>query len=438
MNNLKAGHRFRQSPCFKLTQSQTMKNELRTGLQMWKVNSGQQKRLRILILLMMVSRAALCQQLYQIPENAATRWSSFENPRAKPGTGGKENQGAKGHAFDVIAPRGKTTMLDMTGVGVITRIWLTVNERSPKMLRALRLEMYWDNAPEPAVSAPLGDFFGIGLGRRTPFESELFSDPEGRSFNCFIPMPFNRAARVVMINDSDKPVTLFYDIDLIQLDQHEGHVYYFHCYWNRENKTTLGNDFVVLPAVKGKGRFLGMNVGVIADTVYGNSWWGEGEVKMFLDNDAQFPTLAGTGTEDYIGTAWGQGAYAHRFQGCPIADEKTRQWCFYRYHIPDPVYFQTQCKVTLQQIGGEGTDFVRKLSAKGARLKPVSVAGEKFHKLLEMAPVPDIRSSDFPQGWTNYYREDDVSATAYFYLDRPMNGFKAIAPVEARTKGLDQ
>lgn len=376
------------------------------------------------------------QELYEVPEGKQTQWTSFENPSGNKGMGGKENKGAKGHAFDVIAPDSSKVMLDYKGAGIVERIWLTVNERSPAMLRSIRLEMYWDNSTAPAVSAPLGDFFGIGLGRRVPFESEFFSDPEGRSFNCNIPMPFKTAARIVIINESKIPVMLFYDVNLTTFEKHLKPVFYFHAYWNRENKTKLGRDFVVLPPVSGKGRFLGMNVGVIADTIYETSWWGEGEVKLFIDGDSEFPTLIGTGTEDYIGTAWGQGKYAHRYQGCPLADEKNKQWSFYRYHVPDPIYFRTQCKVTFQQIGGEGTEFVRRLKKKGAVIKPVSVAGEKFHKLLEMNPVPDLMDPKFPQGWTNYYREDDVSSTAYFYLDKPSNTLPAIGNLVSRTANL--
>lgn len=376
------------------------------------------------------------QALYEIPDGTHTRWTSFENPPGDRAAGGKENRGAKGHAFDIIEPNGQKTLLNTEGAGILNRIWLTVNERSPKMLRSLRIEMYWDGAQTPAVSAPLGDFFGIGLGRKTAFQSEFFSDPEGRSFNCYIPMPFKTAAKVVIKNDSSIPVTLYYDINLLKIEKHNKPVYYFHAYWNRENKTKLERDFVVLPVVRGKGRFLGMNVGVIADTIYENSWWGEGEVKMYLDGDGDFPTLVGTGTEDYIGSAWGQGQFAHRYQGCTIADEKNKQWTFYRYHVPDPVYFQTQCKITLQQMGGENTAFVRKLYQKGATLKPVTVSGAKLHKLLEMDPVPNILDPSFPRGWTNYYREDDISATAYFYLDKPVNDLPEIAPVEIRTKDL--
>jgi hypothetical protein len=390
------------------------------------------------ILLVCLSSTSLAQALYEIPQNSRTRWSSFENPSAGVGVGGKENLTAKGHAFDVIAPNSSRTMLDYKGAGIVNRIWLTVDQRSPVMLRSVKIEMYWDNNSRPAVSVPLGDFFGVGLGRKTAFESEFFADPEGRSFNCFIPMPFKTAARIVMVNESSKPVTLFYDVNFTEVDKHEKPVYYFHAYWNRENKTKLGRDFTILPSVNGKGRFLGTNIGVIADTIYGNSWFGEGEVKMFLEGDTQFPTLIGTGTEDYIGTAWGQGAYTNRYQGCPFADEKSKQWCFYRYHVPDPVYFQNQIRVTIQQIGGEGTEFVRKLASKGAKLKPVSVSGDKFHKLLEMNPVPDIQNENFPKGWTNYYREDDVSATAYFYLDKPVSNLPAIAAVADRTKGLSE
>jgi len=388
------------------------------------------------ILLICVSFRVGAQEIYEIPVGRQTRWASFENPTSNKGSGGQENKGAKGHAFDEVPAQSSKVMLDYKGAGIVERIWLTVNERSPVMLRSVRLEMYWDGARTAAVSAPLGDFFGIGLGRRVPFESEFFSDPEGRSFNCHIPMPFNTAARVVIINESKTPVTLFYDIDLTTVEKHDKPVFYFHSYWNRENKTKLGRDFVVLPSVSGKGRFLGMNVGVIADSIYESSWWGEGEVKMFLDGDSEFPTLIGTGTEDYIGTAWGQGMYAHRYSGCPLADAKNKQWSFYRYHVPDPVYFKTQCKVTFQQIGGEGTDFVRRLKKKGAVVKPVSVAGKQFHKLLEMNPVPDILDRDFPQGWTNYYREDDVSATAYFYLDKPSNELPPIGELRLRTSNL--
>jgi hypothetical protein len=127
--------------------------------------------------------------------------------------------------------------------------------------------MYWDGAEKPAVSTPLGDFFGIGLGRTTRFENALFSNPEGRSFNCNIPMPFRKAARIVLTNDTNRDEVLFYDINFVKVNQHNADVLYFHAFWNSNNNTKLGEGFEILPALKGKGRFLGCNLGIIADSI---------------------------------------------------------------------------------------------------------------------------------------------------------------------------
>src|SRR5690349_6688598 len=216
--------------------------------------------------------------------------------------------------------------MNYSGAGTIRRIWITVSRRTQATLRAIRLEMYWDGVSTPAVSAPLGDFFGVGLGRKTPFENALFSDPEGRSFTSYIPMPFRKGARVLLINESKSSIHLFYDIDFLQVKEQKPGVLYFHTYWSRKSVSKLGEDFEILPYVKGKGRYLGMNMGIITDPSYQNSWWGEGEVKIFLDGDEELPTLNGTGTEDYIGTGWGQGKFAHLYQGCLVADTLTREW----------------------------------------------------------------------------------------------------------------
>ena len=138
---------------------------------------------------------------------------------------------------------------------------------------------------------------------------------------------------------------------------------------------------------------------------------------MYLDGDNKLATLVGTGTEDYIGTAWGQGAFAHQYQGCPIADTANNQWAFYRYHIPDPIYFNTDLRVIIQQMGGDGTDNVKKFAGEGAKLIPVTISTEKgLIKLLEMIPVPKLTDDNLPAGWMNFYRLDNYSATSYFYL----------------------
>jgi hypothetical protein len=306
---------------------------------------------------------------------------------------------------------------------------MTFDDRSQEMLRSLRLDMYWDSASRPAVSVPVGDFFGVALGRKVPFESVFFADPEGRSFNCFIPMPYHPGARITLTNESRKDLrALFYDVN-VTIEKHDPQLFYFHAYWNRDPATTLGEDFEVLPRITGRGRFLGTNIGLVTPPVYDGTWWGEGEIKIYLDGDSEFPTLVGTGTEDYVGTAYGQGEYSHRYQGSPVVDDKAGEYAFYRYHVPDPVYFSDDIRVTIQQIGGAPKERVVEMMNANAELIPVSVAGEKFLKLLEK-PV----GLNSVVGWVNFYRRDDVSSTAYFYLDRPESGLPALAPVNQRTQ----
>jgi hypothetical protein len=374
------------------------------------------------------------QELWRWEGGRVPRWASFENPKADKGAGGQENQSAKGHAFDGLKAGHSVRLLDYQGRGVIHRIWLTVSDRKPEMLRSLTLAMYWDGASQPAVLAPLGDFFGVSHGRLCPFESALFSNPAGRSFNCNIAMPFRRAARVVLTNESGEDLPLlFYDIDFEAVKTLPRDALYFHAYWSRQLKTRLGEDFEILPRIRGKGRFLGVNVGVIANPDFAGTWWGEGEVKMFLDGDSRYPTLVGTGTEDYVGAAWGLGKFTQQFQGCPVADADKQQWSFYRFHVPDPVFFAKDAQVTIQVMGGAGLEKVRELVQRGLPCTPVTVDDKgNFTKLLEGTP-PKITDKDFPKGWVNFYRQDDYCATAYFYLDRPAHDLPPLPPLEVRT-----
>ena len=275
-----------------------------------------------------------------------------------------------------MPPGQSRTLLDTKGAGIIQRIWLTISERTPAVLRSARIEMYWDEAATPAISAPIGDFFGLALGRLVPFQNALFSDPEGRSFTSYIPMPYRKAARIVVINDSDASILLFYDVDFLRMNSLRPDAMYFHAFWSRNSKTDLGKDFEILPEVKGRGRYLGSNLGMISDPKYGDTWWGEGEAKIYLDGDSALPTLNGTGSEDFVGSGWGLGAFAHMYQGSPIADEKRHQWAFYRYHIPDAVYFQKSCRVTMQVLGGASVAEVKQLVANAVPLTVVTVANE--------------------------------------------------------------
>ncbi|MBC9033912.1 DUF2961 domain-containing protein [Sphingomonas sp. JC676] len=376
--------------------------------------------------------------LYQFQADGRPRWAGPENRDAAKAAGGRENRGAKGRAFETLAAGASLTLADIHGAGIIDRMWITTEDRSPEMLRGLRLDIYWDGAAKPAVSVPLGDFFGAGAGALVPMETALLASPEGRSYVSYIPMPFRTRARIVVTNEAGKPLKLiFWDVDFRQLAAAPRDALYFHAYWSRTRQTPLGRDFSILPKISGRGRFLGTIVTTFTNPAYGKSWWGEGEVKIYLDGDDVLPTLAGTGTEDYIGTGWGQGTYAHRFQGSPVADEPRGRWTFYRFHIPDPIFFDRDIRVDLQQIGGAPKKQVVEMLSAGVKLIPVTVdpgGRAAFRQLLTAGTK--VTDPGLPDGWTNFYRSDDVSAIAFFYLDKPMSGLPPLPAADERLAGL--
>jgi hypothetical protein len=291
------------------------------------------------------------------------------------------------------------------------------------------------------VSVPLGDFFLHGAGEMVPMETALLASPEGRSFVSYIPMPFRSRARVVITNESPRQVNLiFYDINYRSVPRQPADALYFHAWWSRDRATTLGRDFRILPRVRGRGRFLGANVTVLTNPIYRDTWWGEGEVKIYLDGDRELPSLVGTGAEDYIGTAWGQGAYVNRYQGAPIATwAGGGRWTFYRFHIPDPIFFARDIEVSLQQLGGARRNIVLDLQRAGVPLIPVTIdpgSRNNFQQLLTRRPQVPLSDPSLPDGHTNFYRSDDVAAVAYFYLDRPENGLPRIAPAAERMAAI--
>ena len=388
--------------------------------------------------LTLASASSAGDDLFRYKEGEQTRWASPENRAAAKGAGGRENKGAKGHAWDRMQPGEGYVLADVKGGGTIDRIWITIDDRSPEALRGLKLEAYWDGAATPAVSVPFGDFFLHGAGEMVPMETALFASPEGRSFVSYVPMPFRRGARIVLTNENAKPVNIFYDVDYRAVPSQPADALYFHANWRRERATKPGEDFRILPRISGRGRFLGASVTVLTNTAYEKSWWGEGEVKVRLDGDRGDPTLVGTGTEDYIGTAWGQGAYINRYQGAPIASwDNGGRWTFYRFHIPDPVWFHSEIEVSIQQIGGAPKADVLRFQKSGAPLIPVSVDTGNRQGGFESLRTSGTALRDVKlDGWTNYYRSDDVSAVSYFYLDRPEGVLPAISPVAERTAAL--
>ena len=382
------------------------------------------KSLSLLIVLLFSFAAAVrAQALYELPEGVESRWASPENPTGQKGRAGTAAGGRKGSPTIRITAGTSVVLAEVKNTsGMVRRIWMTMPDRSPQMLRGLRLEMFWDGAATPAVSAPVGDFFGVGLGQMAQFESALFANPEGRSLNCFVPMPFRTGMRIVMRNESGRDLPeLFYDVDYTLGDRHPANILYFHTHWRRESPTTLQRDYQILPKVSGRGRYLGTNVGVIVNQLeYFNTWWGEGEVKIYLDGDTDLPTLAGTGTEDYIGTAWGQGRYSNLYQGSPVADEARMRWCFYRYHIIDPIYFSRDVRVTIQQIGYLADH------SRGGFYR----TGRQLYRAGPGKVLMDLTKDG------KFERTDDWSSCAYFYLDRPENNLPQLDAAEKRMAGL--
>jgi hypothetical protein len=378
--------------------------------------------------LVLVAATAPAQSLFELPKGVETRWYSFENPEGRRGEGGRTQAGRKGAAYKVITPGERVVLADVAGPGVVRRIWLTVPGRVDT-LRGWVVRLTWDGQDWPSVEAPLQDFFGLPFARQTPFESALFSSPEGRSFNCVVPMPFRTRALVTITNESPTEAMLFYDVDVTTGDALPAGLGYFHARYRRENPTTAKRDFEVLPRIEGRGRYLGANVGIRTTDHQRPLWFGEGELKVYLDDDREWPTLVGTGTEDLVGSAWGLGRFDHLYQGAPLTEEKNGVWGFYRYHVPDPVFFTTAIRVTLQQIAGGS---VTQLRALPSERRPELVRNhQRFEPPAAAAPADDVT-------WENFESPQDVCATAYWYQTLPSPHWPALEPYAERVKDLGQ
>jgi hypothetical protein len=215
-------------------------------------------------------------------------------------------------------------------------------------------------------------------------------------------------------------------IDATLGDRHSSRLAYFHARYRRENPTVPKRDFEILPKVEGAGRYLGCNVGVRPMDPYGELFWfGEGEMKVYLDDDRESPTLVGTGTEDLVGSAWGLGKFDHLYQGCLLSQKEDGVWGFYLYHILDPIYFRKSIRVTLQQVAGGTFAQLRKLRPDAY---PELVEG---HRRFNPA---DVREPE--ESWQNFEAPMDVCATAYWYQTLPSSKLPPLEPYNQRMKDL--
>ena len=284
-----------------------------------------------------------------------SRAVTFENPAGDRGAGGTAHGGRKGAPSRRLQPGETAVLADIQGAGTIRHTWMTFPPAPPEVMRAMWMEVFYDGAAEPSISVPCLDFFALPHGRPVAFDSAMVSVHEGRGFNAYFPMPFRRAFRMALTNGSPRPMDLYYQLDFTRQAELPADAGYLHAAFRRENPTLMQRDFVIAEGLHGPGRFLGCSVGVrVLDE---GAWYGEGEVKVYRDGDDAYPTICGTGLEDYVGTAWGMGAHAAQFAGVPLdlrAHERAPQpdfVSFYRWHIPDPIVFERDLCVTIQQIG---------------------------------------------------------------------------------------
>lgn len=313
-----------------------------------------------------------------------SRAITAENPSGGKGLGGAQasalGPGRKGRAYLRLAAGQTLTLADIEGPGMIRHLWITVpasTEAGPYVLRDLVLRITWDDAAGPSVEVPLGDFFCNGFADRALVNSvPILVAPTG-GMNCYFPMPFNRRARVTLTSEHPGDIdAVFYQIDYTIGDELGPSPSYFHAQWRRSSRANRGEDHVILDGVRGAGSYVGT---FIALTALERFWWGEGEVKFYLDGDAELPTICGTGLEDYVGGAWAfqdkldphhepavltySAAFCgypqrllHDATGCsPYATPMAPGHGMYRWHLPDPVFFAEDIRVTLQQIGHDGT-----------------------------------------------------------------------------------
>ena len=338
-------------------------------------------------------------------DNSHTRSISAENISGEKGKGGmaipdptERKYAASGRAADSLGQGWKVkpflrvnagqtvTLMDVDGPGTIQHIWMVED-----LSRAHVLRFYWDGESTPSVEVPVPDFFAVGHEKFGQVNSQVVVVNPWNALNCYWPMPFKKHAKVTFTNDSDRDLNLLaFQITyaLKPIDKNSG---YFHAQWRRA-RTGSQNPYVILDGVKGKGRYVGTFLSWTQLTDKG--WFGEGEVKFFMDGDTKFPTICGTGTEDYFLGSFGfKQSYSTAFSGTTLAFSDGRElpipWSLYRWHLPDPICFDNDLMVTIQALGW---------NARGQ------------YRLLD----------------------DDIASVAYWYQNEPHQPFPALLSLKLR------
>jgi hypothetical protein len=301
--------------------------------------------------------------------NAQTRSISPENFTGEKGKAGMATEGTGAYpARDLgqgwkispsvrIEPGDLFTLADIDGPGAIQQIWMTPT--GPWRYAILRV--YWDDQEHPSIECPLGDFFAVGWGQFAQLSSLAVCVNPGNAFNSYWEMPFRKRCRMTVTNIAEEPMVLYYQINYTLTEVPEDCAY-FHAQFRRVNPLPYGEVYTLLDNVKGQGHYVGT---AMAWGVNNNGWWGEGEIKFFIDGDDPFPTICGTGTEDYFCGSYNfENQVTHEYQPftTPYAGlhqvikpdglyRSQMRFGLYRWHIPDPIRFQQDLRVTIQALG---------------------------------------------------------------------------------------
>jgi hypothetical protein len=343
--------------------------------------------------------------------DAVTRSISPENFTGEKSKGGMATEGTgSGPARDLgqgwkvspsvrVGPGETFTLADIEGQGAIQQIWMTPTGH----WRFAILRIYWDDQKEPSVECPVGDFFACGWGRYAQVTSLPVCVNPGSAFNCYWEMPFRKRCRITLQNIAEDPMTLYYQVNYTLTEVPEDCAY-FHAQFRRTNPLPYKDVYTILDGIQGKGHFVGV---YMAWGLNNTQWWGEGEIKFYLDGDGEFPTICGTGTEDYFCGSYNfdlgkdRGGYCEfttPYAGLPqvirpdgLYDSQTR-FGMYRWHIMDPVRFDKDLRITIQALGW------RNRTSGGRRYLPLQddIASVAYwYQTLPAAPFPELPEKDY-------------------------------------------
>lgn len=303
--------------------------------------------------------------------------------------------GWKVNPYIVIQPGETFTLGDIEGSGMIEHIWIGCTGKSRNNI----LRMYWDDQEIPSVESPLGDFFCMGWDEYAQLSSLAVCVNPGRAFNCYWRMPFRKRARITLTNITDAPETIYFQIDYCLCEVAENEAY-FHAQFRRVNPLPYKQVYTILDGVRGKGKYVGT---YMAWGVNNKGWWGEGEIKFYMDGDQEYPTICGTGTEDYFcGSNNFEDPKTHdRYATFTTPHSGLHQvivpdalynsqfrFGMYRWHIADPICFKEDLKVTIQALGWRS----------GVRFMPLQddIASVAFwYQTLPTAPFPALPDKDY-------------------------------------------